>query len=147
MKFILGFIIGLILSALVSTPVHGHDYWGEMDRAVDADTFAGTMYIGLDIAMVDQRFRLYCVNAPESRGARKTEEGVELAQKVKDLEIEYVWIELVKKDAFGRWLVWLTPFGWDETLNAWLVREGVPFYSRLTRKERAVCEERLPSPP
>lgn len=138
MKFLLALTASLWASMALP-----NQYEVRVERFVDADTFAGEISVGFRLLLIDQRFRLYCINAPESRGSRKTQAGVAIAGMVKALGIRSGTIEVVKQDAFGRWLVWFTPYGWDQTLNEWLSDHGAPLYDRLTRVERAICESRL----
>lgn len=128
--------------ALWAVPAFAHDYQMTVERFIDADTFDGQAAI-LPGIIIDGRFRLMCINAPESRGSRKSPEGVAMSELVKSLGITSGTIEIVKKDAFGRFLVHFRPEGWDQSLNRFLFRNGAPLYGRLTRAERADCEVRV----
>ena len=137
-------VVFVVVVIYLATDSWGHEYPLDVESFIDADTFEADLDIGFELVMNDRRFRLYCINAPESRGARKSEDGVKLSQAVKDLGIERGEVEVVGTDVFGRLLVWFTPEGWGElTLNEWLFRNGAPLYARLTRAERALCEARL----
>lgn len=137
-----GFIAQLLILALAAG-AWAHDFPVEIDRFVDADTFDGRATIQFPELIVKGRFRLMCINAPESRGRGKSDEGVAMAQAVKNLGIERGQIEVVERDSFARWLVYVRPEGWDITLNRWLYRGGAPLYDGLTRAEKAECLRRL----
>jgi len=105
-----------------------------MTRMVDADTFDGEAELTPSLILRD-RFRLYCINAPE----KWSEEGKAMIEYIEGLQIERGMVELVEEDAFGRWLSFITPAGWRETLNKHLYERGAPLYHRLTRAERDLC--------
>ena len=127
---------------LWSAPASAHEYPVTISRWVDADTFDGVMEMGFGL-MIRSRFRLMCINAPESGGARKSPEGVQMSEDVKALLITEGTVDPLKRDAFGRILAHLKPKGWDMTLNQRLLEMGAPYYHGLTKKDRAECERRL----
>lgn len=127
--------LAALLTALWASQAVAHDYPFRLHEFIDADTFDG------EIVFPERygRFRLYCINAAES----DTAEGQALTEAVRGEKIRRGRIEVVGRDAFGRWLVWFTPRDWDRSLNHWLHERGAPLYARLTQRERAICEERL----
>ena len=133
----------VLVSLLLATTASAHEYEVKVDRWIDADTFEGDLDLGVGVILPKQRFRLMCINAPESRGARKTEAGVLMSEHVKQFLIDTTYVELVERDVFGRWLAFATPAGWTQSLNQYLYEFGAPLYHRLTRAERAECIERL----
>ena len=131
--------IAVAVVALSVRACQAHDFPAKVHEWIDADTYVGEVLFPETYG----RFRLYCINAPESQGARKSPEGEAMAAEVKALGIRRGHVEVIKSDTFDRWLVWFTPEGWTITLNEWLYERGAPLYSGLTRAERAVCEARL----
>ena len=127
--------LALILS-LLGSPAAAHDYPVQIERWLDSDTYAGTMDMGLGVILSAQ-FRLMCINSPE----QDTDAGQALTEAVRGIQAGSV--EVAGKDAFGRVLSYFTPEGWDETLNAWLYRQGAPLYGRLSRADRVECLERM----
>lgn len=133
-------IIAILI--LFAFPAHAHDFMVRVDRFIDADTFDGRMEV-LPGLTIEGRFRLMCIDAPESRGKRKSPEGVAMSEAVKEMRIQIGMVRIYKKDAFGRWLVFFRPTGWEETLNRHLLGIGAAYYRRLTRSERAMCEAEM----
>ena len=132
-------MLRIALMALLASPAAAHDYPVQIERWVDSDTMDGTMDMGLGIVL-KARFRLMCINSPE----QDTAAGQALTEAVKGLSGGTV--EPLGRDSFGRVLSFYTPTGWDETLNAWLYRQGAPLYGRLSRADRVECLRRLSRP-
>lgn len=143
-----GVFIGLAGVAWSQSPAENR-FEFTIDRVIDADTFEGRARI--PVVFGDHTFsfelpatvRLMCINAPESRGKDKSAEGVEMSEHVKALGLKTAWIEPVDRDAFRRYLVYLTPADWSESLNLYLHERGAPLYGRLTKAARAECERRF----
>lgn len=133
----------LALLLLLATPAAAHEYPITIERWLDADTFDGEMDLSPLPLVIPGRFRLMCINAPESRGPRKSDDGVAMSEMVKDLQITSGVGEIVDRDAFGRYLTFFRATGWDQSFNRFLHHSGAPLYARLTRAERADCEQRL----
>lgn len=121
---------------------YAHDYPVDITRWVDADTFDGTVDLGVDLLMPG-RFRVMCINAPESRGRHASDAGKAMSDQVTALGIVFGTVEIVERDVFGRWLVYLSVPDWEVTFNKYLYDRGAPLYSRLTRAEKAECLRRL----
>ena len=128
----------VVITALLPSRAYAHDYRVQIKRWVDADTFDGVMDMGLGLGL-DARFRLMCINAPESN----TEAGRAMNALLATWEIESGTVVALKRDSFGRILAYLTPTGWDETLNKRLHDLGAPLYGRLSRADRELCMETL----
>ena len=144
-----GFTIVLSAASMLFMAVSAsaHEYPAQVGRIVDADTMDVVIDLDPVPITVPTRLRLMCINAPESRGKNKSDAGVAMSDLVKGMGIREARVELLKLDAFGRYLAWVRPKGWDITLNEWLYRNGAPLYARLTRADRAACVERLgPAP-
>ena len=135
----------LVIASLVvmAGQATAHEYPITVERFLDADTFDGEIDLSPLPLTVPARFRVMCINAPESRGQHKSEAGVAMSEMVKGLGLKGGVGEIVGKDAFGRYLIYFRATGWDISLNRFLFQNGAPLYSRLTRASRAECERRL----
>jgi endonuclease YncB( thermonuclease family) len=139
-KFVYHIAAFLMLNA--ASGASAHDYNVEVFRWVDADTFDGSVSILPSLRVVD-RFRLMCINAPESRGRHKSDEGVALSKRIKEMGLDRGTVEFYKEDAFGRYLAYFTPEGWEKSLNHTLFEDGIPLYSGLNKRERSECLRRF----
>ena len=104
----------------------------------DADTFVAMIHI-IGAFYIEDDVRLFCVNAPE----KWTDAGKEMKQAVIDMDLGPATFVLIKEDSFGRWIAFVTPEGWDETLQQRLYRMGAPLWHGLNKTERAICEDHM----
>jgi len=74
-------------------------------RVIDGDTFVADVDLGFGVWVRKQKFRLYGVDTPETRGKRKTKKGILVKNYVKDLlEGKTFEIKCFGKGKYGRWL-------------------------------------------
>lgn len=101
-------------------------YWydAQIIDVYDGDTVTIDIDLGFDAHVLNQKFRLYGVDAPELRGENK-EAGKTAKQALKERVLgKEVLIHTIKdkKDKYGRWLceIWLD----GENINQWLIDSG-----------------------
>jgi len=110
--------IGLGL-AVVITNVHARtkplaekvigqdEYFCDVKRVIDGDTYVVDIHLGLDVVLVNQHIRAADINAPETR-TRDPEEkkrGLEAKEKLrKAIEGKRIVVEIKKRGKYGRWL-------------------------------------------
>lgn len=104
-------------------------YKAFISEVYDGDTCTARIDLGFYIHHI-QKLRLLGINTPELKGATKLK-GIAARDRLRELVLnKEVYIQTVKDDAFGRWLVtiYLNPVG-EESVNDILLREGwaVPF--------------------
>lgn len=83
-----------------------YQYRAEITTVVDGDTFDAIVDLGFNI-MMNRRFRLLGINAPESRTRDLNEKSAGIISKeaLKNLiEGKIVTLDSKKKDKYGRWL-------------------------------------------
>jgi micrococcal nuclease len=88
-----------------------YQYWGQITRIVDADTFDVNVSVGFNLNF-SQRFRLLGVNCPETFGVRRDSEeykkGLYTLNEIKKLISVRDWVELKvyfgAREKYGRWL-------------------------------------------
>lgn len=130
------------LACLLAAPAAAEPtaYRATITRVLDADTMEATLYLdGLRQEVTGLRLRLACVDAPESG----TPEGEAMTAAVTALLGAEAVVVLAGDGGFGRVLAWVTPGGWDETLNRRLYRSGAPLYEGLSAAKRGACEKAL----
>lgn len=107
-------------------------YEARITYVYDGDTVTADLDLGLDVVLAAQRLRLQCVDTPELRGEERPD-GLRVRDVVREwLSDGAAVVEIDGRGKYGRWLAFVTPAGWDETLNERLVREGmaeVPDYA------------------
>lgn len=81
-----------------------YEYWCQITRVVDADTFDGSIDIGFNTRHND-RFRVHHIDAYE-KNTKKGKEAIILAKKL--LEGKSLKITTAKPDKYGRWLCDIT---------------------------------------
>lgn len=97
-------------------------------EVVDGDTIRTHINLGFNISIFET-FRLYRINAPESRTRDKKEKerGLETKQFLKNLiEGKPITIETHKAEKYGRWLAEV--FFEGKNVNDLLVKEGLAIY-------------------
>lgn len=62
-------------------------YKGTLRRVIDGDTIVADVDLGFDTCLKKQKFRLYGINAPESRTRNKAEKVLGLAAKERLIEL------------------------------------------------------------
>lgn len=78
----------------------------KITKITDGDTFRATINIGFDILLIDQRIRLYGIDAPEIKGKEK-KRGIKTQKRLKWYLIDYgqevrIVLAKKKKDKYGR---------------------------------------------
>ena len=90
-----------------------YTYAAEVQRVVDGDTIDVTLDVGFRIHLADERIRILCIDAPETRTRNLTEKAAGLRAKAwltgRLAGADVVIVQTVDDDAFGRWLshVWI----------------------------------------
>ncbi len=144
MKYVLA-----LLGALLCCPVAADDlytYRAEIVSVYDGDTATVDIDLGFNIWMRDQTLRFYCVNTPEVRGVER-EHGLIVRDAVRrwlpaGSEIILQSVE-DRTGKYGRWLAVLTPIGWDESVNARLMREGMAEIEAYSQRQENECRVTL----
>jgi|APSaa5957512535_1039671.scaffolds.fasta_scaffold189174_2 micrococcal nuclease len=74
-------------------------------RVIDGDTFESDVDLGFGVWIRKQKFRLYGVDTPETRGKRKTAQGIFVKEYVISLlQGKTFEIKCFGKGKYGRWL-------------------------------------------
>lgn len=93
----------------------------------DGDSITVDIDCGLRLWKKDAKLRLYGIDTPEVRGAERPE-GVKVRDFVRGWLPVGAVVEIEthkdKKGKFGRWLAVVWPDGWEESVNARLLRMG-----------------------
>ena len=122
------------LSKMAYAPVNPYYYKGVLRRIIDGDTIVGDIDLGFDVILKKQKFRLYGINAPESRTRDKEEKVRGLAAKERLIEllgghqtavdgIEFLFLSH-DKGKFGRILAEIFNLNnLDKSINQQLVDE------------------------
>ena len=147
---LLGLGVAFVVWLLTAQRIQAHDqryvYVAEIVSVYDGDTATVDIDVGFDVWLRDQDLRFYCVNTPEIRGSERNE-GIPVRDTVREwLPVgSTVTLETVqdRTGKFGRWLALITPEGWDETVNARLLREGLAEIEAYSPTQVAACNERL----
>lgn len=141
-------LLAALLAPALAAPAAAEDecrfytYRAVVTEVLDGDTVRANVDLGFRIWVNDETFRLYGINAPETRlgGPRETTE----AEKARGLAAKAALAELVegrrivictirdRQEKYGRYLARL--FLDDLDVNEWLVREG---YAERYMDERA----------
>ena len=123
----------LIAAAAAAEPTR---YRVTITRVVDADTLYAVIHLdGLGIDLAARNFRLACIDAQE----RWTPDYVAgLVGTDAEAVIDGI-------DSFGRYIAWVTPEGWTESISHRLFREGQPIYtgSATSAADQAECLREL----
>lgn len=101
-----------------------YEYKALITRVIDGDTVDAQVDVGFAIT-VNQRFRLYGINTPETRTRDKSEKAAGIRAKeevIRLIENKIVTIKTHGTGKFGRYLVEI--FVGDMNLNEYLVEEG-----------------------
>lgn len=102
-----------------------YKYPATVDKWIDGDTIDATVYLGMNV-YVKERFRLYGINAWETRGEER-EKGLRAKEAVKKLlskESDFVLQTIKdKKGKYGRYLAIILTKN-NLNVNKWLVKEG-----------------------
>lgn len=91
----------------------------------DADTVTCDIDVGFDIALKDQKIRLYGIDAPEMRG-KERQDGIVSRDRLREIVLnKTIKLYTIKdtKGKFGRWLGVLKIF--TTNINQLLVDEGL----------------------
>ena len=129
------------LSGMALRPVSAYYYKGILRRIVDGDTIVADIDLGFDVSLKKQKFRLYGINAPESRTRDKAEKvrGIAAKERLTELiggyesavdGIEFMFLSH-DKGKFGRILAEIYhPNNLDKSINQQLVDEdhAVEYY-------------------
>jgi micrococcal nuclease len=74
-----------------------YDYWGKVERIVDADTIDLTVSLGFDLSL-SKRFRLIAVDAPETFSVRHDSDEYALGVAARKFVEEFIkvgdWVEV-----------------------------------------------------
>lgn len=132
----LGFMLGMaavvLLGALTVAFSQEDRFRAQVTYIYDGDTMTADLAMGLGIVLTEQRLRLACIDTPELRGDERPE-GLRVRDAVRSWLAEgTATVRIDGRGKYGRWIAWVTPDGWGETLNARLLREGmavVPGYA------------------
>ena len=85
-----------------------YTYAAEVQRVVDGDTIDVTIDVGFRIHLANERIRILCVDAPETRTRDLAEKAAGIIAKSWLRErlsrADVVIVQTVEDDAFGRWL-------------------------------------------
>lgn len=104
-----------------------YHYRGIVVSVYDGDSVTLHLDLGLKVWLRDQKIRLYGIDTPEIRGPERAQ-GVQVRDFVRHyLPPETEVIVRTYKDQtgkFGRWLAEVWPEGWEESVNARLLRLG-----------------------
>lgn len=111
------------------TAITLYEYWAQINRIVDADTFDMAVAVGFNCTF-NNRFRLVGINCPETYGVKKNSDeykaGLAAVNAVKQLVQEGDWVEVKvffgEKEKYGRWLCEVIANG--ESLNEKLLTQG-----------------------
>lgn len=141
-NFLLVFAIFIALA--VKSQAHDDTYDVSVTSIYDGDTFTANMLIGPDMILFNQKFRVYCVDTPELRGAEKSRgEAVRDATVAWIQEAGAIDVELVGKGKFGRWLAIVHGRHKPTTLNEWLYKSGNAKIEAYSNSGRAACQKLL----
>ena len=103
-----------------------YQYKAIITRCIDGDTLEARIDLGFNI-MVNETFRIYGIDTPESFGAKKCEAGFVAKEVVKNMvEGKEFVVDIMKKDKYGRWLMTINMEVDNNktTLAAWLIKNG-----------------------
>ena len=94
-------------------------------RVIDGDTVEAAVNVGFNIT-VNETFRIYGVDTPESFGKDKCEKGIKVKKIVKDkLEGKIFNVTVMIKDKYGRWLMDIEiSTASPKMLSEWLILNG-----------------------
>lgn len=104
---------------------HLYCYKALITRVIDGDTVEARIDLGFNI-LVNETFRIYGVDTPESFGKDKCEAGETAKKVVKEmLEGKEFEVNVFKKDKYGRWLLdILLPENHGTHFNTWLIKNN-----------------------
>ena len=104
-----------------------YHYRGVIVSVYDGDTVTVDLDLGLKVWARGQVLRLYGIDTPEIRGAERPA-GVKVRDFVRGWLPTGAVVEVRtykdKTGKFGRWLAEIWPEGWEESVNARLLRLG-----------------------
>lgn len=106
-----------------------YDYTVKVTKVSDGDTFRGTTKEGDDV-----RFRIYGIDAPESKQAFGKESAAFLAEMIFEKEVGIV--VQTQRDRYGRPIVWVyTPEGKDVSTE--MLKAGMAWHYKAYDKTEA----------
>ena len=104
-----------------------YEYRAYVRKVYDGDTITVDIDLGFDVVLKNQKIRLVKINAPEVRGAERPE-GLKVRDIVRS-RISNKWVIIKtsqdKKGKYGRWLGEVFEPGVEESINQWLLSEGL----------------------
>mgnify|MGYP001180110611 CR=1 FL=1 len=104
-----------------------YEYKALVTKVYDADTITVDIDLGFGVVLKKQKIRLKGINAPEVRGAER-KLGIisrdELRKRILDKQV-IIKTYRDKKGKYGRWLASVHVSGSDESINDWLIKEGL----------------------
>lgn len=142
--------LAAVAGILLALPAAAHDTRYTYDATVvycyDGDTCTVDIELPFDLLLREQTLRFFCVNTPEVRGVER-DQGLA----VRDLVRQWLPVGSIftlqtiqdKTGKYGRYLAVLTPEGWDESVNARLLREGYAEIEAYTDADVARCYDLL----
>ena len=113
-----------------------YEYKAFVRKVYDGDTVTVDFDLGFGITFSGQKIRLLGINAPEVRGPQRPD-GLKSRDALRD-RIGNKWVKVKthkdRRGKYGRWLGEIYLLDEDESVNQWLIKEGLATeYKKKTR--------------
>ena len=104
-----------------------YEYRAYVRKVYDGDTITVDIDLGFEVILKNQKIRLHGIDTPEERGESKAE-GIKVRDAVRK-RIANKWVIIKthrdKKGKYGRWLGEVYSPDSEESINSWLLSEGM----------------------
>jgi|TARA_E500000331_G_scaffold321978_1_gene336560 micrococcal nuclease len=104
-----------------------YEYRAYVRKVYDGDTITVDIDLGFEVILKNQKIRLHGIDTPEVRGESKAE-GIKVRDAVRK-RIANKWVIIKthrdKKGKYGRWLGEVYSPDSEESINSWLLSEGM----------------------